>query len=114
MDAKGTNLLTLDLPSTTLSEREAHAELLLDLEAKKIASSIDVPTLPHDIQSSLRAIGQPIRLFGENNANVRDRLRMCLARIEVDKQAGGGMHMDMMDMDMDMEEQWGSSVKKKR
>ena len=113
MEAKGTNLLTLDLPSTTLSEREAHAELLLDLEAKKIASSIDVPTLPHDIQSSLRAIGQPIRLFGENNANVRDRLRMCLARIEVDKQAGGGMHMDMMDMDMDMEEQWGSTGKKK-
>jgi len=110
MEATGTNLLTLDLPSTTLSEREAHAELLLDLEAKKIASSIDVPTLPHDIQSSLRAIGQPIRLFGENNANVRDRLRMCLARIEVDKQAGGGMHMHMHMHMQDMEEQGGTSM----
>eukprot|EP00979_Chaetoceros_neogracilis_P003685 scaffold654_cov253-Chaetoceros_neogracile.AAC.9 len=104
MEATGTNLHTLDLPSSTLSERQAHAELLLNLEAKKIASTIDVPTLPHEIQSSLRTVGQPIRLFGENNANVRDRLRMCLARIEVEKKAGGVSASMDMDIDMDNEE----------
>lgn len=88
MEAVGSNFQTLDLPSSSLAERQAHAELMLNLEAKKIASSIDVPTLPHDIQSSLRAIGEPVRLFGENNANVRDRLRLCLARIEVAKRSG--------------------------
>mmetsp|Transcript_1489 Transcript_1489/g.2713 ORF Transcript_1489/g.2713 Transcript_1489/m.2713 type:complete len:537 (+) Transcript_1489:110-1720(+) len=88
MEAVGSNLQTLDLPSSSLAERQAHAELLLNLEAKKIASSIDVPTLPHDIQASLRAIGEPVRLFGENNANVRDRLRFCLARNQVAKSSG--------------------------
>ncbi len=88
MEATGTNLHTLDLPSSTLAERQAHADLLLSLEAKKIASSIDVPTLPHDIRDALRQIGQPVRLFGENKANVRDRLRMCLAKLEVQKQQG--------------------------
>jgi U4/U6 small nuclear ribonucleoprotein PRP4 len=88
MEVIGSNLQTLDLPSSSLAERQAHAELLLTLEAKKIASSIDVPTLPHDIQDSLRAIGEPVRLFGENNANVRDRLRLCLARIQVAKSSG--------------------------
>jgi U4/U6 small nuclear ribonucleoprotein PRP4 len=83
MEATGTNLTTLDLPSTTLAERQAHADLLLSLEAKRIASTIDVPTLPNDIRNALREIGQPVRLFGENKANVRDRLRMCLAKIQV-------------------------------
>lgn len=100
MESKGTNLQIMDLPSSTLQERQAHAELLLNLEAKKIASTIDVPTLPHEIQQALRSIGQPIRLFGENNANVRDRLRLCLAKIEVQKQTGG-----VMDMDVDEEEE---------
>jgi U4/U6 small nuclear ribonucleoprotein PRP4 len=90
MEAKATQLVTMDLPSSSLAERQAHAELLLNLEAKRIASSIDVPTLPRDVQAALRKIGQPIRLFGENNANVRDRLRLCLARIQVDKSHLGG------------------------
>lgn len=85
MEAKATQLVTMDLPSTSLAERQAHAELLLNLEAKRIASSMDVPTLPRDVQAALRNIGQPIRLFGENNANIRDRLRLCLARIQVEK-----------------------------
>ena len=65
MEATGTNLQTLDLPSTTAAERAAHAEMMLNLQAKKIANTVDVPTLPHHVQNALRNIGQPIRLFGE-------------------------------------------------
>ncbi len=89
MEATGTNLQTLDLPSTTAAERAAHAEMMLNLQAKKIANTMDVPTLPHHVQNALRNIGQPIRLFGENHANIRDRLRLCLAKIEVTKQQQG-------------------------
>lgn len=83
METTPTNLQTLDLPSSTLAERIAHANLLLELEAKKIAATLDVPTLAHQVIDALRQIGEPIRLFGENNANVRDRLRLCLARLKV-------------------------------
>ncbi|KAL9180116.1 LOW QUALITY PROTEIN: hypothetical protein ACHAXT_008086 [Thalassiosira profunda] len=67
--------LTEDSPPT--------ANLLLDLEAKKRASTVDVPTLPADVRDALRNLGEPIRLFGEDLAAIRDRLRMVLARWEV-------------------------------
>jgi hypothetical protein len=41
---------------------------------------VDVPTLPDQVLSSLRQLGLAVRLVGENLANVRDRLRMELAR----------------------------------
>mmetsp|Transcript_28734 Transcript_28734/g.33382 ORF Transcript_28734/g.33382 Transcript_28734/m.33382 type:complete len:534 (-) Transcript_28734:658-2259(-) len=85
METTATNVQTLDLPSSTLAERQAHAHLLLELEAKKVASTLDVPTLPHLVCDALRELGEPIRLFAENNANVRDRLRLCLAKIKVRK-----------------------------
>ena len=108
MEATGTNLRTLDLPSSTLAERQAHANLLLNLQAKKIAPTLDVPTLPHDIRDKLRSLGEPVRLFGENKANIRDRLRMCLARIHVEKEQAekgeGAMGLDVdVDVDMEME-----------
>lgn len=95
MQATADNLHTLDLPSTTLEERTAHANLLLEIEAKKVAATLDVPTLAHQVRDSLRNIGEPVRLFGENNANIRDRLRLCLAKIEVRKRGG---HIDNIDV----------------
>jgi U4/U6 small nuclear ribonucleoprotein PRP4 len=85
METIPNNLQTLDLPTSTLAERTAHANLLLELEAKKVASTLDVPTLPNQVRHALRNIGEPIRIFGENNANVRDRLRLCLAKIQIKK-----------------------------
>jgi len=85
----GTQQIILDLPSSTLAERTEHANLLLDLEAKKIASTLDVPTLPNQVRDALRDLGEPVRLFGENNATVRDRLRHLLAKIEISKRAAG-------------------------
>ncbi len=85
METTPSNIQVLDLPSSTLAERTAHTNLLLELEAKKVAATLDVPTLSHQVRDNLRSIGEPVRLFGENNANVRDRLRLCLARIEIRK-----------------------------
>jgi U4/U6 small nuclear ribonucleoprotein PRP4 len=69
----------LGLTASSQAGMERHQAMLLELEAKKIASSIDVPTLPEDVRTALRNLRLPVRLFGENLANVRDRLRMELA-----------------------------------
>lgn len=76
---------------TEASQRDllTHQSMLLDLEAKKRAFQVDVPTLPSDVRSALRNLGQPVRLFGENLANVRDRLRMELAKREILQERAG-------------------------
>ncbi|VEU35636.1 unnamed protein product [Pseudo-nitzschia multistriata] len=70
----------MELTAASRRGREEHEEALLDMEARNRAFSVDVPTLPQDVRTSLRAMGLPVRLFGENPANVRDRLRMAMAR----------------------------------
>ena len=70
----------MELTASSQLQRQQHEAVMLDLEAKKIAATVDVPTLPDQVRSSLRQLGLPVRLFGENLANVRDRLRMELAR----------------------------------
>jgi U4/U6 small nuclear ribonucleoprotein PRP4 len=73
----------MNFSETSILQREKHQAILLDLEAKKIAATVDVPTLPAQVRTSLREMGFAVRLFGENLANVRDRLRMELARRQV-------------------------------
>ena len=80
----------MELTVASQRDRLQHQQVLLDIEAKKRAFQIDVPTLPHAVSQALRNLGLPIRLFGENLANVRDRLRMELARREVLLEQGGG------------------------
>ena len=71
---------TLEYTIDTQNERQAHENLLLDMEVKKHSMTMNIPTLPEDVNQALRDLQQPIKLFGENPANVRDRLRMCMAR----------------------------------
>lgn len=78
----------MQLTEASQRDRLAHQTMLLDLEAKKRAFQVDVPTLPADVRSVLRSLGQPVRLFGENLANVRDRLRMELAKREIQQERG--------------------------
>ena len=73
----------LELTSASRNEQKENQLLMLEIEAKQRAFSIDVPTLPNDVRQALRSIGLPVRLFGENLANVRDRLRMELARRDI-------------------------------
>lgn len=70
----------LELSISSQDQRLKYESTLLELEAKALGNKIDVPTLPEQVRASLRGMGLPVRLFGENLANVRDRLRMELAR----------------------------------
>ena len=76
----------LELTSDSLAAQQSHRLILLDIEARKRAATIDVPTLPNDVRDKLRQMGEPIRLFGEDLAAIRDRLRMIMARWEVWKE----------------------------
>ena len=87
-------LQVLNLSASSQRQLDKHQAVLLDLEAQKVAATIDVPTLPDQVRAALRELGQPVRLFGENLANVRDRLRLELARRRV---AAGGISAEDQD-----------------
>jgi U4/U6 small nuclear ribonucleoprotein PRP4 len=89
----------LELTAASLRDRATHQTMLLDMEAKNRAFQVDVPTLPKDVRIALRNLGLPVRLFGENLANVRDRLRMELARRMILQKRGVGFVGDGDDLD---------------
>lgn len=72
------------LSETSLESQEEHAKLLQRFEAEQRARSIVVPTQSGDVRDRLRALHQPIRLFGEGLADIRERLRKLLGRMEID------------------------------
>eukprot|EP00612_Vaucheria_litorea_P004666 CAMPEP_0171467112 /NCGR_PEP_ID=MMETSP0945-20130129/9735_1 /TAXON_ID=109269 /ORGANISM="Vaucheria litorea, Strain CCMP2940" /LENGTH=440 /DNA_ID=CAMNT_0011995483 /DNA_START=240 /DNA_END=1562 /DNA_ORIENTATION=- len=43
-----------------------------------------VPTLPEEVALTLRKLGQPIKIFGEAPADVRERLRSHVAQLEME------------------------------
>lgn len=89
-------------------QRQQHQEVLMDLEVKKVAATlVDVPTLPEQVRAALRSMGMPVRLFGENLANVRDRLRNELARrkIMMGETAGLGLKQEEVKDNEDDEEE---------
>ena len=51
----------LELTSDSLAARQAHRNKLLDIEARKRAATIDVPTLPSDVRDALRNMAIQIR-----------------------------------------------------
>jgi U4/U6 small nuclear ribonucleoprotein PRP4 len=73
----------MSLTAASQSQRQHQEALLMDLEVQKVAATVDVPTLPDQVRTTLRAQGQPVRLFGEHLADVRQRLRLFLARMQV-------------------------------
>lgn len=73
-----------------VGREEAHPEtaaLLKELERKTQARKLVVPTKDLDVRLKLREMGQPITLFGERQADRRDRLRDYISRL---KQKGDG------------------------
>lgn len=80
---------TLELSIDSQIEQKRHNAVLLEIEARKRSHGIVVPTLHKDVCDQLRSLGQPVKLFGENLADVRDRLRLTLAKIEIYKERGG-------------------------
>jgi U4/U6 small nuclear ribonucleoprotein PRP4 len=73
----------MELTAASAAAQQQHQHMLLDLQAQRLASSVDVPTLPDQVRMALRQLQCPVRLFGENLANVRDRLRLELAKRQV-------------------------------
>jgi U4/U6 small nuclear ribonucleoprotein PRP4 len=98
----------MELTASSQLQKQQHEQVLMDLEAKKVAATVDVPTLPDQVRSSLRQLGLPVRLFAENLANVRDRLRMELARRQVvgstGQQQAGAMKREQQEKDDEEEE----------
>ncbi|KAL5513293.1 hypothetical protein ACEPAH_3691 [Sanghuangporus vaninii] len=71
--------------------------LLDELERKKKARSLAVPTDDARVRARLRELGEPITLFGERPADRRDRLKYVLSQISV---ARGG---DLAEMESESE-----------
>lgn len=105
----GGGVQVLNLSAASASQQAKNQAMLMELQAKQVASTIIVPTLPDDVRLALRELQCPIRLFGENLANVRDRLRMELARRQVWGQQhnqhldGNALNMDVVEDDVDDE-----------
>ncbi|KAF2750669.1 WD40 repeat-like protein [Sporormia fimetaria CBS 119925] len=73
---------------------EKASELMSQFERKRRAAQLAVPTADRDVRARLRAVGEPMTLFGEGPSERRDRLRFLLA-----DQAEGGMNGDVMMQD---------------
>lgn len=78
-----TSVAVMDLSRESREDQQRHAEALRKVEAVRRARTMAVPTLPEDVRKALRQVGQPVRLFGENLGDVRDRLRQYLAQLEL-------------------------------
>jgi U4/U6 small nuclear ribonucleoprotein PRP4 len=70
------------LPTSTIGATSEKASAILDqLERKKRLARLPVPTEDARVRAKLRELGHPITLFGEGNADRRDRLRELLLDI---------------------------------
>ncbi|KAF8074852.1 U4/U6 snRNP-specific spliceosomal protein [Lyophyllum atratum] len=67
--------------------------ILDELERKKKARSMAVPTDDNRVKARLREIGEPITLFGERAADRRDRLIYVLSQINAAR-GDDAMHVD--------------------
>nr|DBA21248.1 TPA: hypothetical protein GDO54_017922 [Pyxicephalus adspersus] len=65
-----------------ISERQA--EVLAEFERRKRARQINVSTDDSEVKACLRALGEPITLFGEGPAERRERLRNVLSVVGTD------------------------------
>ena len=59
-----------------------HDSLLADFEKRQKARKIAVSTDDKEVKATLRALGEPITLFGEDPADRRARLRQILADLD--------------------------------
>jgi U4/U6 small nuclear ribonucleoprotein PRP4 len=66
--------------TTTAGNSEKASNVLAQLERKRFAQTIAVPTDDKRVRERLRGIGEPITLFGEGPAERRDRLRELLTQ----------------------------------
>lgn len=66
------------------------ARILAELDRKRAARQLALPTNDLEVRGLLRAQGEPQTLFGERPEDRRDRLRALLARARQGEQGQGG------------------------
>ncbi|TFK65587.1 U4/U6 snRNP-specific spliceosomal protein [Pluteus cervinus] len=78
--------------------------ILDELERKKKARTMAVPTDDNRVKARLREIGEPITLFGERAADRRDRLIYVLSQINAAR-GDDAMHVDESSSESEEEEE---------
>ncbi|KAK1972735.1 WD domain-containing protein [Colletotrichum sublineola] len=85
---------------------EKASAVLAQMERKKLAASIAVPTDDNRVRAKLREMGEPITLFGEGKPERRDRLRNLLAiQHEMSGLENGDIEMEDADEDADEQDE---------
>lgn len=79
----------LDAQAGGGTEHPETAALLAELERKTQARKLVLPTKDLDVRLRLRSMGQPITLFGERQADRRDRLRDLISRLKREDESMG-------------------------
>ena len=74
---------TMELSDVSRAAGEQHAQLLLSLEASRLARFAAAPTDPDAVKLRLRAEGQPVTLFGEGPGERRERLKRLMGEAQV-------------------------------
>ncbi|KFY20293.1 hypothetical protein V493_07702, partial [Pseudogymnoascus sp. VKM F-4281 (FW-2241)] len=103
--ASRADLIDLDSIPTTHASTQATA-FLSQLDRKKRAAATIVPTSDAAVRAALRAISEPITLYGEGPGDRRDRLRELLAEREVEGEEDEDTAMMEADADADAEEEF--------
>ena len=75
-----------ELPESSRVAREKQEALLRELQLKRRARALAVPTNDKEVRLRLRAIEEPVTLFGEREMERRERLRGLMARMEAEGQ----------------------------
>ncbi len=76
----------LDLSEESRLEQAKHAETVRQYEMKQRARSVVVPTAIEDVKAKLRELGEPITLFGEDNADRRERLKEVIVSYDLHRE----------------------------
>ena len=77
----------LELSLESAATRERQEAVLNELQLRRRARSLAVPTQDKAVRAALRSRGEPITLFGEREMERRERLRQLLASMDA---ADGG------------------------
>lgn len=85
MDVDFDELEAREVDLATSATHPETARLLSELDRKKLARKIALPTNDGEVRARLREIDEPITLFGEGPADRRDRLRDLIARARLEK-----------------------------
>eukprot|EP00940_MAST-03C_sp_MAST-3C-sp2_P002007 g2007.t1 len=81
----------MELSGQSVEAQRRHAKILQELEVKRRANYVKVPTLEKDVKARLREIGRPITLFGERPEDRLKRLRLIVAAMEVQSEESGAV-----------------------